>query len=106
MGYFKGRFCSMRGLRQQIDNALDHERALAWIKACIVIHTLVLLIEKGQEDPEYMAELLEEGQEPVVVAQNLDIEAEAVRETCGQQMRSSLKAKLFTNLYGEPNPYS
>ncbi|KJA13569.1 hypothetical protein HYPSUDRAFT_119452, partial [Hypholoma sublateritium FD-334 SS-4] len=45
MGYFKGRFCSMRGLRQQIDDARDHERAVAWIKACIVIHTLIFFIE-------------------------------------------------------------
>ncbi|KAJ7616875.1 hypothetical protein B0H17DRAFT_876951, partial [Mycena rosella] len=41
MGYIKGRFCSLRGLRQQIDDSVDHERALAWVKTCVVIHTLV-----------------------------------------------------------------
>ncbi|KAJ7748991.1 hypothetical protein B0H16DRAFT_1223401, partial [Mycena metata] len=41
MGYIKGRFASLRGLRQQIDDSNDHECALAWVKVCIIIHTLV-----------------------------------------------------------------
>ena len=44
MGYIKGHFCSLQGLRQQIDDAVDHEHAVACIKACIVIHTLIFLI--------------------------------------------------------------
>lgn len=99
MGYIKGRFCSLRGLRQQIDDAVDHTRAIAWIKACIVIHTLVFLIENGQEDPEYLQELVELGREEEPYMFNIsDIEAEAVRETRGQQMRTYLKQKLFTFL--------
>lgn len=31
MGYIKGRFPSLRELQEQIDNAVDHERALAWV---------------------------------------------------------------------------
>ncbi|KAF8151555.1 hypothetical protein B0H34DRAFT_616153, partial [Crassisporium funariophilum] len=45
MGYIKGRVCSLRGLRQQIDDVVDHVRAVAWIKACIVLHTLVFIIK-------------------------------------------------------------
>jgi hypothetical protein len=58
MGYIKGRFASLRGLRQQIDDGTDHERALAWIKACIIIHTLIAIIEAGNEDLEFLEELL------------------------------------------------
>lgn len=94
MGYIKGRFCSLRGLRQQVDNSTDHARAVAWIKTCIVLHTLIFIIENGNEDPDYVEELLEEGLEQETMVEN-DLAAEAVRETRGQQMRNDLKAKLF-----------
>ena len=61
MGYFKGRFYSLCGLHQQIDNAVDYEHALAWVKACIVIHTLVLLIEDGNKDLEFIKDLVWQG---------------------------------------------
>ncbi|KAJ7318333.1 hypothetical protein DFH08DRAFT_819940 [Mycena albidolilacea] len=61
MGYIKGRFASLRCLHQQIDNSVDHERALAWVKTCIVIHTLVGMVEAGNEDQDWMDELLQEG---------------------------------------------
>ena len=46
MGYLKGRFSSLRGLRQQISDATDHKRALAWVKTCIIIHTLISFVER------------------------------------------------------------
>ena len=58
MGYLKGRFSSLRGLRQQIDDATDHKRALAWVKTCVIIHTLVSFIEEGDEDGEFITELV------------------------------------------------
>ncbi|KAF7328200.1 DDE Tnp4 domain-containing protein [Mycena venus] len=61
VGYVKGRFSSLRGLRQQIDSSIAHERALAWVKACLVIHTLVGFIESGKEDEEFLEEDLECG---------------------------------------------
>lgn len=91
MGYFKGRFCSLRGLHQQINDAVDHERALAWVKACIVIHTLMHLIENGEEDPEFVDELVQEGlMEPGVA-----ISQKAAR---GQKKRAQLKAYLLSTL--------
>ena len=102
MGYFKGRFCSMRGLRQQIDDARDHERAVAWIKACIVIHTLIFFIEHGHKDWEYIAELVEEGTDTVPDGVgHSDLESEVVRETKGQRKREVLKNELFEYLYDE-----
>ena len=64
MGYLKGCFCSLRRLRQQIDDAVDHARAVAWIKTCLVLHTLIFEIENGNEDPDYVQELVDKGIDP------------------------------------------
>jgi hypothetical protein len=63
MGYIKGWFCSLRGLRQQIDDIRDHGRALVWVKTCIVLHALISIIEEGDGDMEYVAELVQEGRD-------------------------------------------
>jgi len=98
MGYIKGRFCSLRGLRQQIDDAVDHERAIAWIKACIVIHTLIFRIERGQEDPLFVQELVEAGSDNPLYNLDDELAAEVIRETRGQRMREKLKKDLFDYL--------
>lgn len=97
MGYIKGRFASLRGLRQQIDDSIDHERALAWVKACVVIHTLVGLIESGREDYDFTEELVREGlanlpPPPPVIETEVSSER---RKSRGQKKRADLKAKLF-----------
>jgi len=43
------KFGSLRGLRISIKNAETHVLALSWIKACIVLHTLIFGVEKGYE---------------------------------------------------------
>lgn len=99
MGYIKGRFCSLRGLRQQIDNSLDHERALAWVKACIVIHTLIGRLEEGREDQDFIDELVREGlanPEPLVPAPEEHVPSTR-RKTRGQKKRTDLKNKLFNS---------
>lgn len=96
MGYIKGRFSSLRGLCQQIDNAVDHARALAWIKTCIVIHTLISFIESGSEDSDFVDELIAEGRDAPVAPEN-ELVAESVRETRGQGRREQLKADLFNS---------
>jgi hypothetical protein len=97
MGYIKGRFCSLRGLRQQIDNDIDHKRALLWIKACIVIHTLIAIIESGSEDEGYVNELVQEGLAATVPTDTDDNTPDPApgRETRGQRKRNALKAQLF-----------
>jgi hypothetical protein len=102
MGYLKGRFSSLRGLRQQIDDATDHKRALAWVKTCIIIHTLVSFIEEGDEDDEFMAELVREGTDaPGDATGQVDREpsSDMQRETQGQSKRAELKRMLFESLY-------
>jgi hypothetical protein len=95
MGYIKGRFCSLRGLRQQIDNAIGHERALAWIKTCIVIHTLISIIENDAEDLEFVEELIQLGQQDTTEAPSALVGTDAAQESRGQQKRNELKHKLF-----------
>lgn len=100
MGYIKGRFCSLRGLRQQIDDSLDHERALAWVKVCIVIHTLIGQLERGREDLDFIDELVKEGLahlQPLGQAGAEEPVSSARRKTRGQKKRSELKAKLFSS---------
>ena len=94
MGYIKGCFCSLRGLRQQIDDSVDHERALAWVKTCIIIHTLISIIEHGTEDEEFVEELIQLGHQDVVRTHGM-AGLDAVHESQGQQKRNELKHKLF-----------
>ncbi len=101
MGYLKGRFSSLRGLHQQIDDATDHKRALAWVKTCIVIHTLVSFVEEGHEDGEFTAELVQEGTDARSsdVIRQADGASDTQRETHGQRKRTELKTMLFEGLY-------
>ena len=102
MGYLKGRFSSLRGLRQQIDDVKDHKHALAWVKTCIIIHSLVSLIEDGNEDNDFMDELVREGADaPGGVIGQEDRPGDpgdAQRETRGQRRRTELKTLLFESL--------
>jgi hypothetical protein len=98
MGYIKGWFSSLCGLRQQIDDAVDHECAIAWIKACIVIHTLIFQIEHGQEDPLFIQELVQAGSDASSNNIEYELAAEVVCETRGQRMREKLKKDLFDYL--------
>jgi hypothetical protein len=36
---------------------------LVWVKTCIVLHALISIIEEGDEDMEYVAELVQEGRD-------------------------------------------
>jgi DDE superfamily endonuclease len=101
MGYLKGRFSSLRGLRQRIDGTTDHKRALAWVKSCIVIHTLISFVEQGDEDGEFVAELVREGTDaPGTSAGQADGgPPDTQRETQGQRKRTELKGVLFESLY-------
>lgn len=61
VGYIKGRFGSLRGLRVRIKDSDSHIQALSWIKTCIVLHTLIFWIEKGREDWAEQDEFILEG---------------------------------------------
>ncbi|CAK5274957.1 unnamed protein product [Mycena citricolor] len=102
VGFLKGRFQSLRGLRQQIKNEKDHLRALEWIRACLVLHTLIHIIESegGSLDQEWVEELIRDGESDV----EEDREEEAPRrrgqggrETAGNRKRRKLKEDLFAS---------
>lgn len=99
MGYLKGRFCSLRGLWQQIDDSRDHEYALVWVKCCIIIHTLISIIEEGNENEDFVAQLVREGTDPVDVSGARFEDgggcSDVQWETQGQQKRTQLKQLLF-----------
>jgi hypothetical protein len=104
MGYIKGRFSSLRGLRQQIGDVIDHKRALAWVKTCIIIHTLISFVEEGDEDNEFMEELVREGRDAPddVIVGHADTgrdQSDSQREAQGQRKRTELKTMLFESLY-------
>ena len=101
MGYLKGRFSSLRGLRQQIGDTTDHKRALAWVKTCIIIHTLVSFVEEGDEDNDFMNELVREGTDAPgdAIGQADRDQSDTQRETQGQRKRTELKMMLFESLY-------
>jgi hypothetical protein len=103
MGYLKGRFSSLRGLRQQIGDVTDHMRALTWVKTCIIIHTLISFVEEGDEDNKFMDELVREGtdtpgdsDDAVQADRN---RSDTQREAQGQRKRTELKTMLFESLY-------
>ena len=101
MGYIKGQFCSLRGLRQQIDNSRDHELALVWVKTCIIIHTLVSVIEQGDEDEDFISELVEEGIDDERNMLQSDVSgglSDMQREMGGTAKRTQLKYTLLENL--------
>jgi hypothetical protein len=101
VGFLKGRFQSLRGLRQQIKNETDHLRALEWVRTCLVIHTLIHEIETDSNtmDTEWEEELIQAGipsdsdisdnEGPVGAGQTRG------RETRGARKRRKLKDDLY-----------
>ena len=89
----------MKGLRQQIKNKTDHLHALEWIRACIVIHTLIHQIESGSEDYEWEEECILDG-----LSSDSDSDGEhgghignGTQETQGQHKCQKVKEALFAS---------
>lgn len=101
MGYLKGWFSSLQGLHQQIDDAADHKHALAWVNTCIIIHMLSF-IEEGDQDDEFMAELVQEGTDApgdVIGQADWEPSSETQQKTQGQNKCTELKRMLSESLY-------
>ena len=60
VGYLKGRFQSLRGLRQQINSERDYILALAWVRTCLIIHSFAGRIEDDEYESDFW-EWVEEG---------------------------------------------
>lgn len=61
MGHLKGCFQSLKGLQRQIKSRDDHLCAVEWIRACLVIHTIIHEIEEINFDSEWEEELVADG---------------------------------------------
>lgn len=49
IGFLKGRFQSLKGIRVNINSRKRHRYACAWVVACIAIHSFALRDEQGQK---------------------------------------------------------
>lgn len=86
-------------MRQQIKNAQDHERALAWIRTCIVIHTMIHEIETEDFDEEWNEELILDGLSSDELSSSDEdrVAAQICRESQGQRKRRKIKEDLFAS---------
>ncbi|KAJ7487738.1 hypothetical protein B0H11DRAFT_1720976, partial [Mycena galericulata] len=58
IGLLKGRFQSLKELRIQIFSRKQHMWALMWLRACIILHNLIVHLEEGNGiDEEWREEL-------------------------------------------------
>ena len=55
VGYLKGWFQSLRGLRQQINSECEYMLALAWVRTCLIVHSFAAC----HEDHEYESDFWE-----------------------------------------------
>ena len=53
MGFLKGQFQSLQGLRQQINSERDYKLALSWVHACLIIHSLVSCMEDFELEADF-----------------------------------------------------
>ncbi|KIJ27664.1 hypothetical protein M422DRAFT_190760 [Sphaerobolus stellatus SS14] len=111
MGFLKGRFQSLKGLRQQIKDQQDHCLAVEWIRTCLIIHTLIHDIEQSTNgrDPDFEEELIELGLEGTEEAEDAEeggapAEEDEAHMTPGQKALNKLKRSLFASgIIGRPS---
>lgn len=61
IGLLKGRFQSLRELRIQISSLNRHRWAIVWIRCCIILHNLIIMIEGDEEDGIWRQHLVRAG---------------------------------------------
>ena len=111
IGFLKGRFQSLKGLRVLISNKASHKFATYWIKACIVVHNFAKRREDEEREAEGDSAHLDRAQDRYI-HEGLDDEADipdegetqggtattgsrARRLREGKARREELKAALF-----------
>lgn len=113
VGWLKGRFPCMKGLRLRIDEEAHVQYASLWLQGCILIHNFAVRAEGGvnmerdtffREGREYMEELRtfeEEWREECRILRAVE-EATAnedARLLAGKMKREELKRHLFEYLH-------
>ena len=101
MGLVKGRFQSLKGLRQQIKDERDHCMAVEWIRTCLILHNLILDIENNSSthDADFEVELIGIGLQGEMDHGNnmeyMEDGQQGARLSQGQKFRLCLQCELF-----------
>lgn len=68
MGLLKGRFQSLRELRLRISDRDTHDLAVTWIRCCLILHNMIIILEEqeGDTDDTWRQDLLQIGLGTVV----------------------------------------
>jgi hypothetical protein len=107
MGYLKGRFSSLRGIRLRVDSADQIKVAVWWVIACMAIHNFAMNVERQEDssvDKFFKAGLTimaKEHAEKGAEAEDIDTESSAAHDLellRGQLKREILKRDLFEYL--------
>lgn len=114
IGYFKGRFQSLKGLRVNIKDRATHHFACSWVVACIAVHSYALLRKKEERDAEGRDSeddpFIQEGLSDGISSDDGAIEAigGGVRQRLlrAQVWREKLKRALFRALDGSEGDIS
>jgi G3E family GTPase len=105
MGFLKGQFQSLKGLQQQINCEKDLMLALAWVRTCLIIHSLAAQFEVVEEEDDFWDWIhlgLDEQEDPVEEVNGFiwsHQQQHVVGESEGQQKRQLIQEALFDALY-------
>lgn len=114
IGYIKGHFQSLKGLRVNIKDRATHHFACSWVVACIAIHSYALLRENEERD----VEGVDSGDDPFIqegLSDGISSDDGAVEVAGGgvrqrllraQAWREKLKRALFRSLDGSEGDIS
>lgn len=88
IGIWKGRFQSLRGIRTFISNKKDHQRVVYWIRACSVLHNLLIQDDYDNNWTEA---------EPAANMPENVVETASKKTKEGQQKREKVKQTVLKN---------
>ncbi|KAF7291382.1 DDE Tnp4 domain-containing protein [Mycena indigotica] len=103
VGYLKGRFCSLRGLRLRIDDQEHIGFATYWIIACMVVHNFAMVHERNidMDTDVFFLEGLQHVQADVAEAGAADADARDIELAAAEERRCEIKEMLFDFLRTE-----
>jgi hypothetical protein len=106
IGLLKGRFQALRELRIQIASHKRHEWAIFFIRCCIILHNLIIMLEGSDFNSTFRERLLAVA--PIIPniiddtdSGGSDNELREVRrrvETAGQKFRRQVMTRLFNSV--------
>lgn len=108
IGFLKGRFQSLKGLRVNISDEASHKFAVYWVLACVVLHSFALICEDEEraadedvmDDPFIGEGMASDLSDYELAPRDTAAPHAAVRSLASaKQRRQDLKTALFAELY-------